>query len=49
MPSASKQSERLLFEIVNEPTGMSAYQMNLLNREMLNIIRSTGGKTASGS
>ncbi|TWK02298.1 Endoglucanase D [Bacillus licheniformis] len=38
------KSERLLFEIVNEPTGMSAYQMNLLNREMLNIIRSTGGK-----
>ncbi|MGN9865523.1 cellulase family glycosylhydrolase [Bacillus swezeyi] len=38
------KSERLLFEIVNEPTGMSAYQLNLLNRKMLNIIRSTGGK-----
>ncbi|GIN67372.1 MULTISPECIES: cellulase family glycosylhydrolase [Bacillus] len=38
------KSERLLFEIVNEPTGMSAYQLNLLNREMLKVIRSTGGE-----
>lgn len=40
------KSERLLFEIVNEPTGMNAYQMNLLNREMLNIIRSTDGNNS---
>ncbi|KKB75567.1 MULTISPECIES: cellulase family glycosylhydrolase [Bacillus] len=40
------KSDRLLFEIVNEPTGMSAYQLNLLNREMLRMIRATGGQNA---
>ncbi|WP_026587003.1 cellulase family glycosylhydrolase [Bacillus sp. NSP9.1] len=37
------KNERLLFEIVNEPTGMDADQLNLLNREMLSKIRMTGG------
>ncbi|MDA7025824.1 cellulase family glycosylhydrolase [Bacillus sp. CLL-7-23] len=38
------KGDRLLFEIVNEPTGMSPYQMNLLNREMLNVIWASGGE-----
>ncbi|MGE6631439.1 cellulase family glycosylhydrolase [Bacillus sp. NPDC077027] len=38
------RSHRLIFEIVNEPDGMSAYQLNLLNQQMLQTIRSTGGQ-----
>ncbi|SDZ05439.1 Aryl-phospho-beta-D-glucosidase BglC, GH1 family [Evansella caseinilytica] len=37
------KSDRLIFEIINEPTGMSAYQLNVVNQEMLDVIRNSGG------
>ncbi|PTM59508.1 cellulase family glycosylhydrolase [Desmospora activa] len=37
------KSEKLMFEVINEPTGMNAEQMNHLNRSILETIRTSGG------